>query len=456
MKKIVGSIILSSSILFAGLYDKEKLPQINLTNKVILKTSTANRLNSLDILQNKLLIADDNKIKIFDINSQELSHTEDSNNIKKAMFSTDASKLIVLTEKIVFIVDAKTYKILSKIKGKYTDFDTRRNILVLSSYYDTSNVFDLNTGAKIGSLTKYRADKAKISPNLKKIAIYNSSKIFIYDITLKNLLNTISSKDISNIEWSDNKHIDVLSKYYGYVKKFNVITSIKTSNELTFKNNHYTIDAFKVLTPNTIFAANDDEGFIYDFKTNKIITKYKLSQKDNITTIDINNGLLAVGYPHNSYVYNTNLKTNTITSQKNTTTPTTPKVITKVVEKPVIVEKKVVVEKKVYVESHKNIKPTVDIFASKTTGYAPLNVKFKIIANDEDGKIVSYYINLAGKEAIGKGNPKKSFSYTFSHPGNYNIMIAVKDNKGAIATKKITIKVREESFEDYKKGLMGN
>jgi len=103
-----------------------------------------------------------------------------------------------------------------------------------------------------------------------------------------------------------------------------------------------------------------------------------------------------------------------------------------------------------------NKKPFLKFYASTTNGFVPLKVNFKILCNDSDGKIVAYYMNFAGKERIGKGDPDgKSFSYTFREPGEYNIMFAVKDNKNAITSSEIKIKVREESFEDYKKSLIG-
>jgi len=103
-----------------------------------------------------------------------------------------------------------------------------------------------------------------------------------------------------------------------------------------------------------------------------------------------------------------------------------------------------------------NKKPFLKFYTSTANGFVPLKVNFKILCNDSDGKIVSYYMNFAGKEKIGKGDPNgKSFSYTFKRPGEYNIMFAVKDNQNAITTSEVKIKVREESFEDYKKSLMG-
>jgi PKD repeat protein len=106
-----------------------------------------------------------------------------------------------------------------------------------------------------------------------------------------------------------------------------------------------------------------------------------------------------------------------------------------------------------------NKKPRLFIYASQTKGTAPLKVYFKFLSDDEDGKVISYYVNFLGKEFLGRGDLNKSFVYTFRKAGEYKIMVAVKDDKGAITEKQITINVKEkpeETFEDYKREILGN
>ena len=76
--------------------------------------------------------------------------------------------------------------------------------------------------------------------------------------------------------------------------------------------------------------------------------------------------------------------------------------ITNKQNKPKTIIKTKIIEKKIYVKENK--KPNLVVYASKTKGFTPLEVKFKILASDEDEKIIAYYINFAGKELLKKGS----------------------------------------------------
>jgi len=453
MKKIVSSMIIGGLLLAQGLYAPKDSATTNLNKQMVLKVSTQNYIQSIDINGNHFLVNDNSKIKIFDINNKELIKTIPGKNLYKTKISTDGSKIIALSKKNVFILNAKTFSILKTIKGDFYNFIEKNNLLVLIDYRykSTQRFYNLQSGKEILTINSLsHIEGGGISPNMKKIALHSDSKIFIYDMK-GNLLNTIDQSYLKKIKWSDNNSI-VANVNHQQLVKFDVITSNILAS-IKPKYDSYHIRSFNIIDSNKVLILDDNKAFLYNFNSNKPLKKYILSENSNISDSIIKNHYLGVAYDKNSYLYKIDLKT-TQTKQTQNTQISKLKPQQKVEPKVIIKEK--IVEKKVYVNSHKNIKPTVDIFASQTEGISPLKVNFKIIANDEDGKIVSYYINLAGKEAIGKGNPKKSFSYTFTHPGKYKIMVAVKDNKNAIATKKIIINVKEESFEDYKKGLMGN
>jgi len=447
MKKIVSSLIITSGLLFAdGLYSKkEVIPEINLNNQMILKTSMENYLISTDIYGNNFLVNDKKKIKIFNINSRELIKTIPAEKIYKVQASGDNSKIIALSEKEIFIINSKNYKILSSIKGDFLYFIESKNILVtFNNHTDINDVYNLNNGKKLVSIPKDNIENGAISPNLKKIALTNGYKIFIYNLN-GNLLNTISlnQNSIKEIKWANNNSIFVL--YNKKVMKYDVITSQKIAE--TPKLQGYYSKLFSTINENNVLIANQNEAFIYNFNAKKIVKKYNLSEKYNIKSLKLKNNYLSVGYEKNAYLYkidiNKKVQPTDIKLSKNSNQE---KTITKIVEKKVYIHDKVT----------GNIKPTLEVYASQTEGLIPLTVNFKILANDEDGKIASYYINFAGKEIIHKGNPSKSFNYTFNKVGKYKIMVAVKDNKGAITSKKITIQAKEESFNDYKKTMLGN
>ena len=450
MKKIVSSIIIGSVVLAQGLYTP-KDTAINLNKQIILKVSTKNNIQNININQNDFLINDNNKIKIFNISKKELIKTIPGEKLSKAIISTDGSKIIALGNKQLFILDKKTSNILTTIKGNFSNFVEKNNILILiNNHYKTNqDIYNLTTGKKITSikLATYIQDGA-IAPNMKKFALNSNNVIFIYDMK-GNLLNTISESSIKKIKWADKSHI-IVDINHQVLKKFDVITS----NMIASINpkGYYPIDTFNIIDINNVLIFNNNKLYLYNFNSNKPLKKYILSNNsnDNITSSIIKNNYLAIAYYTNSYLY----KVNFFSKQPQIKQEISTKKIT--IPQTKIIVKEKIVEKKVYIKPKQNIKPTVEIYASQTSGVAPLKVNFKIIANDEDGKIVSYYINLAGQEAMSKGNPTKPFSYTFNKPGNYQIMVAVKDNKNAIATKKVIIKVREESFEDYKKNLLGN
>ncbi len=465
MKKVLLSVAVISLLSADNLYTVNKkdakVPVVNLNNSLILKSTTSSKLESTDVFENNWLVKGQNQLKIYNISSQDLLTDKTIKNSYKAKYTSDGSKIIVLnSSKNIVVYNTKTLKKIGEYAGEYKDFAVRNNLLLIIGY-PKSKLIDLNTGVKIADL---KNDKiGEISPNSKKIALAYYKKIYIYNLkgVLLNTIDLNKAYAIFEIQWLDNKNIGVLAEYYhgSYDKKrveiYNVITSqLKSSTDSYYYKN---LDYFKVVTSNELLLADNNLAWIYNLSTQKIEKKFNLSENTNIDSIVLKDGYLSVAYnDNNAYLYKVDkdlsLPTNIAIQSKITKQTPTPKVITKTVTK--VVTK--VVEKKVYVKQKTNIKPTLEFFASTSSGYAPLTVKFKILANDEDGKIVSYYMNFAGKEILKKGNPTKTFSYTFDNAGNYNIMVAVKDNNGAITTKKLTIKVKEESFNDFKKNMMGN
>ena len=466
MKKIVSSFLLGSLLLGANnLYQpKETLPSENI--KLLFKTATVKKIKNISISNdNRIAISTSDKIKFFNLNTQEFIKALNIKEIQDIEFAHHNPTLYVINYTQLFSID-KNYNILKLIKSNhYSDLDVSNNdnyLAVFDYHFDKTFIYDLKTGKKLATIPLAYVTNMKFSPDSKKLALIERNKITKIYNTNGDLLNTITTthrENLQNIEWLDNKTIAV----FNYSNNNVLVFDVKTSNKIDdIKSNK--AQAFTTIDNNRILIAKDNKLKVYNTKLHKF-TKLLITDSNtnnHIKTLKLSNdkSYLVITYQNKDIkIFDTKSIFEPQPKAQILTPPSLEqktKVITKIIEKPVIVEKKVVVEKKVYVDSHKNIKPTVEIYASQTNGIVPFTVNFKIIANDEDGKIVSYYINFAGQEAMAKGNPKKSFNYTFDKPGIYKIMVAVKDNKGAIATKKITIKAREESFEDYKKGLMGN
>jgi len=458
MKKIVSYMLLGSFLAAQGLYAPKNEVEVNNLNKqMVLKVSTQNRVQTIDINGNYFSVNDNNKIKIFNINERELIKTIPGEKLYKTKISTDGSKIIALSKDNIFILDSQTFNVLTTIKGNFYNFIEKNNLLVLidNGYQSIQKFYNLQNGKEILTIKSLGyIIGAAISPNMKKVALNSNNKIFIYDMK-GNLLNTIDQSYLKKIKWSDNSSI-IANVDLKELVKFDVITSNILSSIQPKHSNYHSIDNFNIIDSNNVLILDDNKAFLYNFSSKKPLKKYILSENSEISDSVIKNNYLGVAYYKNSYLYKINLGNSSTTQTNSTQKAQISKIEIKQKIEPKIIIKEKIVEKKVYVKPKTNIKPSVQIYASQTSGIVPLKVNFKIIANDEDGTISSYYINLAGKETMAKGNPTKSFSHTFNNPGKFKIMVAVKDNQGAVATKQITIKVREETFEDYKKRMMGN
>ncbi len=98
----------------------------------------------------------------------------------------------------------------------------------------------------------------------------------------------------------------------------------------------------------------------------------------------------------------------------------------------------------------KNNPPICDISANPITGYQPLNVTFSIIANDTDGYISSWSLDVDSDgvaEFSAQGNPPTIIHYTYNKSGNYKVTLTVWDNNNSTTTKKTNIFVKNQPPE---------
>jgi PKD repeat protein len=81
--------------------------------------------------------------------------------------------------------------------------------------------------------------------------------------------------------------------------------------------------------------------------------------------------------------------------------------------------------------------PMVSVFASPTSGNAPLTVNFSCESHDPDGYITSYYWTFGDGGTSSSPNP----SHTYNNAGTYTATLTVTDNDGLQASDSITIRV---------------
>jgi len=81
--------------------------------------------------------------------------------------------------------------------------------------------------------------------------------------------------------------------------------------------------------------------------------------------------------------------------------------------------------------------PQVNISATPTSGYTPLNVTFNSSASDPDGSIVSYSWTFGNGQTSSAANP----STVYQSAGSYTARLTVTDNAGASASAAVTINV---------------
>lgn len=92
-----------------------------------------------------------------------------------------------------------------------------------------------------------------------------------------------------------------------------------------------------------------------------------------------------------------------------------------------------------------NKPPTCSLSVDPTEGYHPLEVTFYVSANDEDGYISSWSLDVNNDgipEYSSSGNPPAALNHTYQNIGNYTAKLKVVDNNGATATDTVKISVK--------------
>ncbi len=96
----------------------------------------------------------------------------------------------------------------------------------------------------------------------------------------------------------------------------------------------------------------------------------------------------------------------------------------------------------------KNKAPTVSLSASPSSGEAPLTVTFSITAEDTDGEINSWKLDINNDgvaEYFGSGEPPSTKQYTYENTGTFIANLSVTDDDGATSFDTVQIIVTPPS-----------
>lgn len=424
--------------------------------QTILKGTHKSRITSVDFYKDQKLItvSRDSVIKLWDLKEQELlktlNITKKYDFIKKVSFSSDAQEVYVLTEDKFLILSGDTLKELRYIKHSlssyfrdYQIFDKNKKVILSSNY--KIQVYDLTNGQLLHTINESWTTLLTVSPNQKYFAVKMNQKIKIYNIKTATLIVTIPY-NVSFMKFLDNKNLimSVDNKLYSY----NFKNASEVAKYQVFKNK--SIKNFYFLEDNKALVKQKGDSLLY------LIDVYK---KEKLKRVDLKSSFVVLLKPNKErsllvaglgngdfYVYDAKQFLTLGEKIKQTASVK----IAKKVDKPVVVEKTVIIKKVIEVQPKViEKKPELILEASKTSGIIPLKVDFTVLVK-YDKKVVGYYINIAGEEFMKKGIPPVHFTKTFDEAGVYNILIALKTSDGDIIRKSLTIKTREETFDDFK------
>ncbi len=453
-------VLLMVSTLFSADWSKERKDGKLITLKTQLKGSHKGAILNFDFYKNKKLLSssNDNKVKIWDIQEQELLKTiSTSSDLKKAIFSKDGSKIYILSKHKFSVIDSSTYKELNSItdtdNNQFTSFIITNNEkkVVFSRWYTGIIAYSLINGKQLYTISNSRYGyKAELSPNQKYLAVMHSNSIKIYNSYNGEFITQLPTiSGMKDIQFIDNKHLSVITNKKAYIYNYKTSELIYTAT--SYKNSY--IKSFYKLakTKNALIIANDKKLIrLLNLTTNKIIKKAQIDSYNSVYNgikLSKDNSLLAIGLKNGNFKL---YKTDAFLNITNIVEPQKPQKVEKIKQQnPTVIYRDKIVIKEVE-KKQENKAPTLLLEASILEGVIPLKVDFTIIASDDNG-ISGYYINLAGKEKMSKGTPPTTLTKTFKTAGSYKVLVAVKDAQGKMTTKSLVIKPREQTFSDYKK-----
>jgi len=374
---------------------------------LLAKISAQGTIQTSDIKNDKVMFGVYKKVKIFDLEKLDVIKSLVFNNkVLKVRFYKD--KLLILTTKKLQILD-KNFNILNEYKGySFKDFDIKNDILTLADY-NNINIIDIRTSEKLASINT-SPKIVRLSKDSQKLLTTTYYNMYVYNIKGEQLYS-IKISNVKDAYWLNNNKI--ICNIKNGIYEINPIKSLKKLI-LNMK-----INAIFPLDEESLLLATS-KIFYFNILNSKLVNLIDVNKE--IYSIKLDKDKIIAQTSDNIYVFKLSSSKETSQSQEK--------------------KQKSIQEVKKPVK-----KPMLKIYVSQPNGIAPLKGKIKVYAFGDN--IKAYYLNINGKEYIYKdGN--KSFNYYFKKPGEYKVFAAIKDDNGNIISKTVTIKVREETFEDFK------
>lgn len=478
---ITGLVVASGSYAKASAFDSDQ-EAAQILPKLIFKGSHSNDIikATFNSAGNLILSYSKNsELKLWDAANLQLLETHTVTGIKDIAWLAGTDKFIVLTQKEAIFYN-KNFEPYGTIKNKnssafeyVTAFHHKDQVIITQKGIFT--IYD-SKGNEKGTETIQRPDATKVlispddqdlifmSNNTLKLYLYNannldyqreidsdyyghtSTAVIIGDelwLLAKNGINKTqlatgitSFKSIKN--WSQhNKNFNLIEadkNYFIYNKGDYYSNNRLMFAELDATNN------YKIITENTTELINAD-SLVYNKMAKKLIALYN---KD-IFIYDFSSLYTAKPEPIKPEPA---IKANIAA----------PVVITEPIRTPqplIIEDTKPEPQIEKQVETPKEpLKPLdITIVASVTEGIAPLDVTF-LLNSARPEMVATTYSNIANKEQLYQGIPL-AIKHTFTQPGKHSAVFAFRTAEGKIVKDSVLIDVRKESFEDYKKRILG-
>lgn len=418
-----------------------------------------------------LSYSDNGELKLWDTASLKLLKTHQVNDIIDIAWLAGTDNFVVLTrsEAIFYNKNFESYgKIKSNDQGvfrKIAAFHNKDQVVITKS--GAFAIYDSKGKEKgTGKIQSSNATNIKISPDDQSLVFMsnNSQKLYLYNANNLNYQREINSNYPNNTNTLAfiGKELWLLAKN-GLIKN-QLATGV--SNLDSIKNWSYRNKNFNLIEADESYLIyNKGDYFSYKkltFHKLDVSNNYEIKNEGNLGFINADflkynkaaHQLMALK-SKDIYIYDLS----SLYTQKNlpkTELPAkvTPSVIPEPEPEPEIKEAPVAVQAPEPEPKPKNLPPLdITISASVTEGIAPLEVTF--LLNSARPKMVeTTYSNIADKEQLYEGIPI-AIKHTFTKPGKHSAIFAFRTAEGKIVKDSVLIEVRQESFEDYKKRMLG-
>ena len=443
MKKLGIVFLLFTSLLFSEYVKNIKTSKINL--ELILSGALTENVEDIEFYNDKILAYSYNMLVVKNIKNQFIN-TLSYKNIHRAKLYKNRIFIHPNYQDYIDIYPINGKDRLNRLLMNFQPSDfifINDNMYAL--YRDSVYVYSLKTGEKIKKL-KIGFSADTIFPTYTKgvflIKQYNNViDIFKKDTLINKLVfnnSLINANIVDSLLFTAEKNTKTTFNLYSLqtlkkIASFSVDKNVKSA--FITKNGRYIVYSVE----------KEKKIYIFDLKKAQTVSYFEVKYPYGNIKLSDDNRYLGVYYSNGVFdIYKTDkikgfasLKLNKKTSP--------------VLHKPA---EKTIPHTPVKNSAKTAKKPALSVHASISEGFVPLKVIFNIITDNKD-KIIGYYVNFGDSEMLKDGRPPLSIKHTYTKPGVYKVLIAVKNANGEISQKRLKIKVKEETFEDFKK-IYGN